>query len=107
MIYLKMRGLPINLLILDYSHDRSSPDRQLFYVRGGLLSSPHNAKARLELRESLSGTVCLAAVHDFTPRLPWIIYRLTQAVIHAWFMARLSTYIKRLSATAPFQAAAG
>ncbi|MBC7660036.1 MAG: NAD(P)H-binding protein [Chitinophagaceae bacterium] len=95
LIYLKMRGLPINLLILDHSTERSSPDRQLFYVRGGLLSGGTNAKARLELRETLGGTLCLAAVHDFTPRLPWILYRLTQAVIHAWFMARLGTYIQR------------
>jgi hypothetical protein len=27
--------------------------------------------------------------------LPWLLYRLTQAVIHAWFMARLGTYIQR------------
>lgn len=92
-IFLKMRGLPVNLLILDYSPDRSAPDRQLFYVRGGLLSSGAKSKARLELRETLGGTYCLAAVHDFRPRLPWIFYRLTQAVIHAWFMARLGTYI--------------
>ncbi len=98
MIYLKMRGLPINLLILDYSRDRSSPDRQLFYVRGGLLSAKSakpSMRPRLELRETLGGTVCLAAVHDFTPRLPWLVYRCTQAVIHAWFMARLSHYILR------------
>jgi uncharacterized protein YbjT (DUF2867 family) len=98
-IYLKMRGLPINLLILDYSRDRSSPDRQLFYVRGGLLSNSKSGKARLELRETLDGTLCLAAVHDFTPRLPWLLYRLTQAVIHAWFMARLGTYIQRPAAS--------
>lgn len=98
-IYLKMRGLPINLLILDYSRDRSSPDRQLFYVRGGLLSNSKSGKARLELRETLDGSLCLAAVHDFTPRLPWIFYRLTQAVIHAWFMARLGTYIQRPMST--------
>ena len=94
-IFLKMRGLPINLLILDYSPARSAPDRQLFYVMGGLLSSGASRKARLELRETLGGTYCLAAVHDFRPRLPWILYRLTQAVIHAWFMARLGTYISK------------
>ncbi len=102
-IYLKMRGLPINLLVLDYSMDRSASDRQLFYVRGGLLSNSAGGKARLELRETLGGTVCLAAVHDFTPRLPWVLYRLTQAVIHAWFMARLGQYIQTLK-PAPLQA---
>lgn len=94
-IYLKMRGLPINLLVLDYSPERSSSDRQLFYVRGGILSGGASGKARLELRETLGGTYCLAAVHDFRPRLPWVFYRLTQAVIHAWFMARLGTYISK------------
>jgi len=100
MIYLKMRGLPINLLILDYSVDRSSSDRQLFYVRGGLLSNSGQGSARLELRETLRGTLCLAAVHDFTPRLPWSLYRVTQAVIHAWFMARLGSYIQNLEPAA-------
>ncbi len=95
LIFLKLRALPLTLLILDYSPDRSSTDRQLFYVKGGLLSRRTSGKARLKLRETLGGEYCLAAVHDFRPRLPWIFYRLTQAVIHAWFMARLGNYIKK------------
>ena len=87
--------LPITLLILKYSPERSSPDRQLFYVQGGLLCSKKNRRGRLELRETLGGTACLAAVHDFRPALPWIIYRWTQAEVHRWFMYRLARAIEK------------
>jgi len=90
---IRLKLLPITLLVLAYSTDRSTPDRQLFYVRGGLLCSPKNRRGRLELRETLGGTACLAAVHDFKPALPWLVYRWTQAEIHRWFMYRLGMHI--------------
>ena len=94
-ILLQLTFLPINLLVLKYSPERSSPDRQLFYVQGGLLCSSRNQRGRLELRETLGGTACLAAVHDFRPALPWIIYRWTQAEVHRWFMYRLARAIHK------------
>lgn len=93
-IFLQLTFLPITLLVLHHSPERSSPDRQLFYVVGGALVSRHNRRGRLELRETLGGQACLAAVHDFVPALPWIIYRWTQAEVHRWFMYRLAKAIK-------------
>ncbi|MBM4250795.1 MAG: NAD-dependent epimerase/dehydratase family protein [Deltaproteobacteria bacterium] len=93
-IFLQLTFLPITLLVLRHSPERSSSDRQLFYVVGGALVSRHNRRGRLELRETLGGQACLAAVHDFVPALPWIIYRWTQAEVHRWFMYRLAKAIK-------------
>jgi hypothetical protein len=94
-ILLQLTFLPLTLLELEYSEGRSTPDRQLFYVRGGLLCSRKNRRGRLELRETLGGRCCLAAVHDFRPSLPWPIYRWTQAEIHRWFMYRLGRTIEK------------
>ena len=93
-ILIQLGFLPITLLELEYSPARSSPDRQLFYVRGGLLCRRGHTQGRLELRETLGGTACLAAVHDFQPALPWFIYRWTQAEIHRWFMYRLGEQLR-------------
>lgn len=80
------------LLELRFSPERSAPDRQLFFVTGGLLAGEAgSARPRLEFREVLGGTHVLAAVHDFVPRLPWFIYKYTQALVHLlvmWAFAR-------------------
>ena len=44
-------------------------------------------RGRLEFRQVLEGSTLLAAIHDFAPRLPWLLYRLTQAVAHLFVMA--------------------
>lgn len=93
-VLLRLTFLPVTLLILEYSPYRSTHDRQLFYVRGGLLCSRRNRRGRLELRETLGGKACMAAVHDFRPALPWPIYRWTQAEIHRWFMYRLGRFLE-------------
>ena len=73
------------MLELIFNPERSSPDRQLLYVTGGLLSAADN-EGRLEFRVVLNRRFVLAAIHDFKPSLPWGFYRLTQAVAHAWVM---------------------
>ncbi len=75
------------ILILKYSPERSTPDRQLFYIVGGSLVSKENlGRGRLEFREVLDGTAILAAIHEFRPNLPWYLYNLTQAQAHLWVM---------------------
>jgi uncharacterized protein YbjT (DUF2867 family) len=82
------------LLELTFATDRSSPDRQLFYVTGGLLASDaEGARARLEFRSVLEGTYVLAAVHDFVPRLPWFIYKYTQAIVHLFVMRGFARHL--------------
>ncbi len=85
----------ILLLRLEKSEERSTPDRQLLYVRGGLLASSRMARGRLEFREALHRRVILAALHDFIPALPWGIYRYTQALIHLWVMKSFDSYLRK------------
>jgi uncharacterized protein YbjT (DUF2867 family) len=82
------------LLVLQHAPDRSSPDRQLFYVEGGLLcGEAAGARPRLEFRSVLDGAYVLAAVHDFVPRLPWFLYKYTHALVHLWVMRAFSRHL--------------
>ena len=79
--------LKVPLLVLDLSESRSTPDRQLFYIRPGLLARGKPLKSgRLEFREVQSEDCVLAAIHDFSPRLHWSLYKYTQALVHLWVM---------------------
>jgi uncharacterized protein YbjT (DUF2867 family) len=83
---------------------RSSEDRQLLYITGGALArTKNNAKGRIEFREILDRHCMLAAIHDYTPTLPWSIYRSTQALVHLWVMRRFGRHLARIhsSGTAP------
>ena len=96
----RLTGLRRPLLELNYSRDRSSADRPLYYITGGSLArlpdaSDGRAPARLEFRESPDRRCVLAAIFNFRPSLPWWFYRLTQAPMHllvmklfAWHLAR-------------------
>jgi uncharacterized protein YbjT (DUF2867 family) len=96
----RVTGVKRPLLELSYSSDRSSADRPLYYITGGLLArvgdTPDGrAPARLEFRESPDRRSVLAAIFNYSPSLPWWFYRVTQAPIHllvmklfAWHLAR-------------------
>lgn len=86
----------LKLLILHWSSDRSTEDRYLFYIKGGLLSGK-NDKGRLEFREVLNNKFALAAVHEFTPALPWYIYCYTQAIAHIFVMKSFGKHLERIS----------
>lgn len=83
----------IVLLILEKSVDISKPDRQLLYVRGGLLSG-EQVRARLEFREVMNREFIIAGIHDFRPSLPWIIYRYTQAIVHLFVMKSFGVHLR-------------
>ena len=94
-------GISKPLLVLTYSATRSNSDRPLFYISGGLLANSKKMEAlglrgRLEFRASRSEGFVMAAIYDFCPRLPWFLYRLTQAPIHLWVMRRFGKYLKRM-----------
>lgn len=69
------------LLEMKVSAERSTDDRVLLYITGGLLASKKD-RGRLEFRVTRDGKSVLAAIHDFRPALPWYIYVLTQARLH-------------------------
>jgi uncharacterized protein YbjT (DUF2867 family) len=83
----------LKLLILEKSRERSSPDRQLLYIVGGLLSAKQK-RGRLEFREVLDRKYVMAAIHEFRPSLPWFIYRWSQALIHLAVMRAFGEHLK-------------
>ena len=91
-IYFLWRFPKTRLLVLEYSESRSWKERQLFYVRGGLLAKK-KTKGRLEFRQVQSGDAIIAAIHDFEPRLPWFIYLWSQAWYHLWVMGSFGRYL--------------
>jgi uncharacterized protein YbjT (DUF2867 family) len=83
----------ISILILKKSHERSSSERQLLYVVGGLLSGVMK-RGRLEFREVLDRQYIMAALHEFRPALPWYVYRWTQALVHLIVMKAFGEHLK-------------
>ena len=85
----------IILLTLVFSPERSTPDRQLLYITGGLLAKKDQGRARLEFRETTCGKYFLAAIHEYRPSLPWYIYQYTQALFHLWVMKKFGNYLNK------------
>ena len=83
----------IKILILEKSPERSSTERQLLYVVGGLLSGTQD-RGRLEFREVLERRYVMAALHEFRPALPWYVYRWTQAIVHLIVMKAFGEHLK-------------
>jgi len=94
-------GLPWPLLALTFRPDRSGPNRALFEVSGGMLAGKAIGFPRLEFRTIPEGGGALAAVHDFSPRLPWWLYARTQAYAHLWVMWRFGRHLARVAAGQP------
>ena len=90
-----LAGLKQPLLVLRFESNRSYHDRQLFYIEGGLLSRP-TKKGRLEFRIPRTKECVIAAIHDFQPRLPWWIYRFSQAVAHKFVMSQFRLVLIRI-----------
>jgi len=94
-------GISKPLLVLSFSATRSNRDRPLFYITGGLLAdakkmSRLGLRGRLEFRTSRQEGFVVAAIYDFCPRLPWWIYRLTQAPVHLWVMRRFGAFLAKV-----------
>lgn len=89
-------GLKKPLLVLALEPARSTADRQLFYIRGGMLALTEG-RGRLEFREVPDRHALLTAIHDFLPRLPWFFYRWTQAVVHALVMWLFGRHLAKLA----------
>ena len=90
----RLFGIP--LLVLEYAKPRSTPDRALFYIRGGYLARIQG-RGRLEFRMLPKESILLAAIHEFRPRLPWRIYSYTQAKAHLWVMRAFGRHLRKLT----------
>ena len=72
---------------------RSSSDRALYYVTGGVLAKVHE-KGRFEFRETVDKKNLIIALHNFRPRLPWYLYAYTQAIFHVFVMKLFGRYME-------------
>lgn len=81
------------MLQLTMIPDRSDQERQLFYITGGWLVKRFDY-GWLEFRGVLGGNYILSAIHEFVPRLPWILYLNTQARFHLWVMNQFKRYLE-------------
>ncbi len=90
----------IELLQLTLFDNRSTPDRQLFYITGGALSHNDQGRGRIEFRETACGKYFICALHDYRPILPWYIYSYTQAPFHLFVMKKFQEYLSIVSGAA-------
>ena len=92
----------LHLLTLSFQQERSSPDRRMYFVTGGLLAKGHEGLIpRLEFRDVLDGRYTIVALHDFKPVLPWGLYFVTQALAHLFVMRNFQKYIAQTAADFP------
>ncbi len=82
------------MLQLTWIPDRSDIKRQLFFITGGWLVKRFDY-GWLEFREVMGGKHMISAIHEFVPRLPWVIYVNTQARLHLWVMNRFRNYLEK------------
>ncbi|MGB0454816.1 MAG: NAD(P)H-binding protein [Bacteriovoracaceae bacterium] len=91
-VYFKLRGFGPPLLILERIKDEKNLKRIKFHIVGGLLSKTKNT-GWLEFRIVAEGKYTLSSINEFVPSLPWYVYRLTQAPLHAFIMNEFSKYL--------------
>jgi uncharacterized protein YbjT (DUF2867 family) len=94
----KWLGLRTPLLELEFIESRSDERRALFLVVGGLLRAVNSRPlSRLEFRVFPQERLVLAAVLDFSPALPWLIYLASQAQAHRLIMFLFSKHLGALA----------
>lgn len=86
------------LLVLEFI-DQGGDVRDKFHIVGGILTKTTDT-GWLEFRQVARRRFTLAAIHGFVPSLPWLIYRLSQAPIHDWFMHGFARHLQRLKGVA-------
>lgn len=82
----------VRALVLRLVPGRSQVDCAYFEVADGDLGAS-SAGARFEFRLLQDGQTALIALVGYRPRLPWLVYRLTQAVLHERAMRLFGTWL--------------
>jgi hypothetical protein len=80
-------------LVLRHLPGRSEADSYVLQVADGALVHRAKGPGRLEFRVLLDGTTAMTALTGFEPRLPWLIYRFSQAVMHERVMRRFGEFL--------------
>ncbi len=73
--------------------------RRAYYVTGGLLVRKVDPPGRFELRVFPELNCLIAAIHGYTPKLPWWLYSISQALVHLAVMKAFGRYLQRVSMT--------
>lgn len=81
------------LLQFTRQEELCSPDRVMLCIDGGQLARAHPSD-RMEFRQVLGDTL-LVAIHDYQPRLWWLLYLLTQAPVHQRVMEAFGRHLER------------
>ena len=90
-------GIGSPLLVLQLIEEPQNLDRAKFHIVGGLLTRTGDT-GWLEFRSVAGGKYVLSSINEFEPSLPWYLYKLTQAPVHAWVMNRFSRHLATMSA---------
>ena len=83
------------LIHLRKSIDRSSKERVVYYILGGLLARQSTMNGRLEFRQISNPESIIIALLDFRPSLPWFVYKYTQALFHLFVMKSFMRYLNK------------
>lgn len=95
-LHIRLFFMKSPLLTLQHGYDKSERDRQVFYIRGGLLVKKNEYGGIMEFREILDGNFLIVALHNFKPALPWWIYVPLQAAVHRIVMNSFSSWVNHL-----------
>ncbi len=88
------RRRTLTLLTLTHAKERSTEDRELYYITGGLLVDRNAEPGRFEFREVRGRNELITAVYEFVPALPWQLYRVSQAPLHLWIMRAFARHLR-------------
>lgn len=86
-------GLKWPLLKLTKIEDKNELNRVKFHIVGGLLVQS-KGEGWLEFRLVADGKYTLVSINDFTPSLPWYLYKYTQAPLHSKAMNAFGKYLE-------------
>ena len=71
---------------------RCTDTREILEITTGLLAGQDDGKMpRFECRSTMGGEAILMGILDYKPRLPWRVYKYTQAVVHSLVMRAFSS----------------
>jgi nucleoside-diphosphate-sugar epimerase len=95
-IHFKCFFLKEPLLKFQHLSDKKA-DRQVLTIIGGLLVNTHGSKnGIMEFRTMHRQPYVIIAIHDFSPRLPWYIYNISQALFHLYVMKSFGRHLRRI-----------
>ena len=90
-----LRAFGFSVLCLSLIRGRSTKDSAVLLSGGGWLAGAVAGKGLFEFRvvQTRSGPALFTNLMGFVPALPWLLYRLIQAPVHVWVMARFGRWL--------------